>query len=305
MILRLFSQRSDSFLSRNDLPFVLQFTAPNDVSVLTYINNPAGGDTSSALGGVLDGGYDLFRTSSAAFESLGQVAQLAGVLPTYLEKDPVDTVYRFPMTFADEDSSDSVGELALSLPGFGDIYVRQERKRVNAVDGWGTITTPFGTFEALRIRSFITGYDSIAFDTIMVGFPSIPSVEYKWLAKEEHVPILQINTTAFGGLEVVNSVTYRDSVRPEIPTLGIADKFEPLEAKVYPNPSHGIVYVDFEDFSSPKANLQLIDMQGRIVEDRTLTGYQHRVQLNHLSTGTYLLWIHTDKKAYVGKVVVR
>ncbi len=298
-------QRSDSFLSRSDLPFVLQFTAPSDVSVITYLDTPGGGDTTSPAGGILDGGFDLFRTSPAAFESLGQVAVLGGLLPTFLEKDPIDTVYRFPMNFADQDSSESVGELALSIPGIGDIYVRQERKRINEVDGWGSITTPFGTFDALRIRSHITGYDSIAFDSINIGFPAIPSVEYKWLAKEEHVPILQINTTAFGGLEIVTQVTYRDSLREGVPTLSIEDDLEPLEATVYPNPSDGVIHVDFEDLSSPQASLQLIDMQGRLVQHRTLQGYQHRVTLEGLAAGTYLLRIHTDKKAYMGKVVVR
>jgi hypothetical protein len=59
--------------------------------------------------------------------------------------------------------------------------------RLNEVDGWGLLTTPFGSFNTLRVKTIITAHDSLFLDTLGFGFGiSVPQqIEYKWIGKGE------------------------------------------------------------------------------------------------------------------------
>ncbi len=124
-----------------------------------------------------------------------------------------DVLYRFPMNFGDTDTSPS--DFNINIPNLG--YYGHDQVRVSEVDGWGTLITPYGTFNTLRIKSSITGNDTLFLDTLGFGFnfPSPATIEYKWLGTTKNIPLLQITMTAgsFGGAPQISSVTYRDSVR--------------------------------------------------------------------------------------------
>jgi len=76
-----------------------------------------------------------------------------------------DEWYQFPMnygqTYADE------AALEMALPDVG--YVLIERSRQNTIDGWGSLTTPYGTFEVLRYKSEVSEYDSLEMNGIGQG----------------------------------------------------------------------------------------------------------------------------------------
>ena len=76
-----------------------------------------------------------------------------------------EIIFNFPIDYNDVDSCSSDGSLA--IPSLG--YFGLVRSRVNTVDGWGSITTPFGTFNALRVRSVVNEMDSIYVDSLGFG----------------------------------------------------------------------------------------------------------------------------------------
>ncbi len=95
----------------------------------------------------------------------------------------------FPLTIGVSDSSES--SRSQIIPEFG--YYEIHRKRVNIVDGWGTLTTPNGTFQTIRIKSTVYSHDSIYIDSNNEGY-SIDRVEteYKWLGNGFGTPLLRI-----------------------------------------------------------------------------------------------------------------
>jgi len=115
------------------------------------------------------------------------------------------------MNYLNKDSSNS--SISLPIPNLG--YYGKRQKRVNQVDGWGTLITPYGTFNTLRIKSTLTINDTIYLDTLHAGFtiPRPIAYEYKWFSAGSKIPMLEIDATAAGGNNVtIARVNWRDSL---------------------------------------------------------------------------------------------
>ena len=118
---------------------------------------------------------------------------------TYASAAQQDVIYRFPLSFASlPDSSSSFFSTPAAIATVG--YLSQKRKRVNRPDAWGTLTTPFGTFQTVRVVTKLIDHDSMAFGGMPgQGFDVPLTREYKWLAKGQHVPVLTITTRVLAG----------------------------------------------------------------------------------------------------------
>jgi hypothetical protein len=134
--------------------------------------------------------------------------------PLPAKYDVPDKYYQFPMNPGTNWSSTSNFEI--SIPDFA--YLGIQKSRTSIVDGWGTLITPFGTFQTLRVKSMITEYDSIYIDSISMGIPLLRNItEYKWLAKDQGIPVLQINEEGN-----ITTAIYRDSVRMNVQPLMVS-----------------------------------------------------------------------------------
>ncbi|WP_201986871.1 T9SS type A sorting domain-containing protein [Hymenobacter rubidus] len=182
--------------------------------------------------------YNLSTATAAAqeFRSVGFGASLAGtaVPVTYVSQAQQDIIYRFPLSFASPaDSSNSYFTTPAAAASVG--YLSQKRKRVNRPDAWGTLTTPFGTFQTVRVVTRLQDHDSVSVGGISQGFDLPITREYKWLAKTHHVPLLTITTRLLAGVETVTTVEYRDIYR-RIVRLGTRDIAIDAALTAYPNP---------------------------------------------------------------------
>ncbi len=200
---------------------------------------PAGG----TLPVTLTDTYQFYSLTAATaptqdFRSVGFGASLNGTaLPiTYASATQQDVVYRFPLSYASaRDSSRSFFSTPAAIATLG--YFSQKRKRVNTPDAWGTLTTPFGTFQTVRVVTKLTDHDSVAVGGTAGQAIDVPLTrEYKWLAKGQHVPVLTITTRLVGTQETITGVEYRDIYRRIIRT-GTRDAAFETGLLVAPNPS--------------------------------------------------------------------
>jgi hypothetical protein len=154
---------------------------------------------------------DFYKKSSTDLRQVGLGVTLTGIpIPTFY--NPVDKLYEFPLNYNDADSAPA--QFNISIPSLG--YYGAKIKRKNIVDGWGSLTTPFGTFQTLRVKSEVKRIDSLKLDTLLpfgFSFPRPILYEYKWIAKNLKHPVLQINTNIIAGTEVIVSIQYQDSLR--------------------------------------------------------------------------------------------
>jgi len=138
--------------------------------------------------------YDYYKEQNSSFTSVGFGVTINNI-PVPVKYSGAEMLYKFPLS-ANSLADSSVSTFSLSIPDLG--YYETYRKRVNQVDGWGMLTTPFGTFETLRMKSTLYTRDSIYLDSIQTGIPVTRSItEYKWLGKAFGRPLLIISKEGY------------------------------------------------------------------------------------------------------------
>ena len=258
--------------------------------------------------------YQFFNLAAAGatpqdFRSVGFGASLNGTaIPvTYASATQQDVIYRFPLSFASPaDSSSSFFSTPAAIATVG--YLSQKRKRVNKPDAWGTLTTPFGTFQTVRIVTKLIDHDSVAFGgTPGQGFDIPLTREYKWLAKGQHVPVLTITTRLLAGQEVVSGVEYRDSYR-RIIRLGTRDAVLEAGLATAPNPSAvGSALTISVPAGSGPLTVSATDVVGRLLFRRSFDGGASSIRLESEAFGGFrgvvLLSVQTARGTATRRVV--
>lgn len=288
------SQSVDTFVSVLSTPI---FYYP---SFLTNASIARKGESFGAMGFSLTNVYEFYKETNTYFAQVGFAAQLNGIpLPTLFSAP--DYIYRFPLNYGNTDSC-SFG-YTFSVPGL--ITYKNQSKRVNVVDGWGTLTTPFGTFQTVRVKSTITSRDSIASDSLPFPVPPITTttIEYKWLANGYRAPLL---TATAGGMGMT-TVTYMDSYKPTSGTVdpGLSKSGDRLNIDIHPNPVGSTLnFITGLTDNGLKVYLRIFDATGRVVMDRTSLSTTPALDVSGLKAGIYYLHLATgDGKSGVARFI--
>ena len=227
-------QRYNSFASSAAGLQLLYFMGANKASVSTPAALPA---ASGAVLPVTDV-KEFFNLDNNLFYSVGFGATVSGTALPVLYTQNYDIVYSLPVTYTSDPINNfflSNSLITASVPGTG--YLSRKRQRINRADAWGTLTTPFGTFQTLRVVTSLADHDSVVVGTGPGQGLDLPLVrEYKWLTNGIHVPVLTITTRMLAGRETITGVEYRDGSR-RIGPLATRDAATEAGLAAYPNPS--------------------------------------------------------------------
>jgi hypothetical protein len=254
-------------------PFAYQFLFNNPFDPTHNSDFAQGMDSISIMGYTFEDVYAYYKNSNTEFSQTGLGATISGV-PVPAQGDPIDIIYRLPIQFGDEDSSYS--ELNIAVPTLGSYGNKQWRK--NVVDGWGTLDLYGLTFPVLRVRTELTGSDTVYVDSFGFGFAfERPlTVEYKWLCPEFKVPVLQINTSD----GVVSTVATAD-------VISSVHENTAREVKLFPNPTSDALSVSGNGLVGE--SYVVLDALGRKVLSGTLS--KNSIDVSALQNGSYFLQI--------------
>lgn len=213
------------------------------------------------------------------------------------KSDTIETKYQLPITFGNSHTSRGYTKLDLN-PIYDGIWI-QHRKRETEVDGWGEITTPYGTFSALRIHHTITESDSfyISFNGFNFWAPiPVPlSHEYEWRAIGEKEPILLVKTSVTQGAENITAVEYKTDF-----IAGIQEN--EIQIALYPNPVQDILYIQSETIFT---KFTLLTADGKVVLSGKLQqANQSFIDVSSIKAGVYMIQLESDK-GIVTKTVVK
>jgi hypothetical protein len=254
----------------------------------------------------LDAAYDFFKESTADYRQIGAGYTINGTPIPFLYS-PNDIVYRFPMNYLNQDSCDY--KFGLGVPTMG--YYGQTGHRVNTVDGWGTLITPFGTFATIRVLSAITAIDTVYIDAFKIGtnIPRPLKHEYKWFAQGSKIPLLQIDANVTGGTVTVTAIQYQDSLRSNIPHVGIKDIAGNNGAfEVYPNPAQDQCIIKYLVKGITPVQITVSDISGKMVFSSLETkpaGEQRLVlKTGDFSNGIYFVRLQCERAFSVQKLVI-
>ena len=255
-------------------------------------------DLSSVLGVPIEDYYRFYRKTQTEMNIIG-LSLSAGGYGLGSRSDTIETAYHFPMTFGQSYNSRGYTYLDLSfaLPA----QLIQYRQRSSEVDGYGSIATPYGTFDVLRIHHVINELDSIYFEFDGAGqwfeLPVPTSHEYEWWAKDQKGPILRVLTNEILGEEVITEVMYRDSFRYEL-VASIVEQ-QNFEFNVFPNPTSDYLEISAEsDFN----NLYIISMSGALVMESDKTS---KIDVSALQSGSYQVVLRSKTGGFAIKTFVK
>lgn len=292
------SQEVDSFLTVESAPFAYQFFFNNSWLYPDTYSNLATTAPDIEVGTfAMTNQYTFFNNDDDSYRNTGFGITFSG-LPYSVPNDEAEIYFEFPMTYGN--SFSNAFETELEIPTLF-TWVQQGESSAE-VDGWGTLTTPYGTFEVLRQVMLREVTDSTYID--LVGFgtsvPRFPERIYSWVAQDMTAPVMEVTTQEIFGEESVTNVRYQDEFEAEVPD-GIEEwgSDQPL---FYPNPSNGTLRL--KATSPASLYVTVTNLSGRIVfEDWCTPGAS--VSFDHLAGGTYLATLQSSNGVARQQLVIR
>lgn len=241
----------------------------------------------------------LTRRSNDSVTSIGYSMTVSGTALPF-KSDTIEKRYDFPVQYGN--SFSSRGYTFIDFNPILDAKWVQHRNRISTVDGYGSITTPFGTFNALRIKHEIKETDSIFYVLPIIGGIWIPlslptTYEYEWWTTNQKEPILKITTNAFANNQTVSAIEYRDSYRG----LDLGVKELDFTVHVSPNPVSETVTIQSNVLFE---SLQLIDGMGKVcITVPTIGSTSYELDLSKLKSGTYTLVLQKNGKSHSKQII--
>jgi hypothetical protein len=254
--------------------------------------------------------YNFYKKTAVMFSTEGIGIKLSGIpVPNFFTDE--DELYNFPLNYTDRDSTTfKFSTVTSTLIPF--VYKKQGY-RITEADGWGSITTPYGTVNCLRVittqYSMDTLRGSLTVGTftvpVNVGFPNYQR-SYQWLTTTEKIPYLEVSGNLVGTNFTPTQVKYRDHIQSFV---GIQEEQEALALSVFPNPTAGQLVIITPQHNTA-ITAEIVDLQGKVVLTQTLTqnlsiANQHTVNVSGLAKGLYVLNLSTPSSKQTLKISVQ
>lgn len=281
------NQTMQSYIPVSDTPIAYQFLFNNpfdDEHIADYALSTEGFD----VGGFsFEEFFAFYQNDDDAHTIVGYGATISGI-PVPSQTDPVDDVYLFPLEYGN--TSAGYSEWEVIVPTLG--YYQLKQDRIYEVEGWGTIITPSGSYEALKVRTEIEAEDSVYVDFIGQGFSfDRTSVQYTWLAAEEGVPVLTVTET----LGQTSLIQYKDAM--EIPDF-VQDLPALSGVEIYPTMSRDAVNIQGVD---PNYELSIYSGDGRLITAGPASNVLH---LATYGSGYYFIYLKKGNAVMCQRVLI-
>lgn len=238
--------------------------------------------------------YKKNGTISFNSEGLGLTMNGIPVGATYSDEDEL---YSFPLDYTDRDST----TFKLSTPSNTMIPFSYKKQgyRITEADGWGTITTPYGTAACLRVVTTQYSIDTITIAALpspfnKVGFPNYTR-SYQWLTLGEKIPYLEVLGNLVGANFIPTQAKYRDTKRNFV---GMKEEENHFTFSVFPNPSCSELTVLLSQNESPVI-AEITDLQGKNIKTQVLENNRsmintHQLNVSNVAGGLYFLNLITN-----------
>ena len=239
--------------------------------------------------------YDFYKkqtTPANAFVADGAGMTISGIpVPSYYSDK--DELYNFPMTFPKYDSTTfKFSTLSTTLIP---IKYTKAGYRVTVVDGWGTVVTPYGTENCLRLIT--TQYSK---DTTVITLPiaTIPPIKigvdnfqrsYQWMSLNSKIPFVEITGNLVGTNYTPTTLRYRGFKKGDISTVGLKEEENNPKINVYPNPVKDQLYLQTKGIVD--GGYEIYSLDGKQISTLKTVYFENKAALNvsSLEAGVYLL----------------
>ncbi|MDQ3072247.1 MAG: T9SS type A sorting domain-containing protein [Bacteroidota bacterium] len=284
---------NESYLAMRDVnpgfAYSMQAQKPN------IVMETGSGMLDTLLGGSLGNAYFFYQSGVKYFGQVGLGTVLQDQAIAFPYSSP-DVLYSFPLSYGKNDSSFSSFEIG--FPGL--FYFKREQQRVNKVDAWGKLTTPYGTWDVIRLRSELKSRDTIATsDSTGMRMEPMTTIEYHWLAKGIGIPVMVVTGTITDDTFVPELVKlYEKNQNPVSTSINAEEQAGTIS--IYPNPA----YSDISIVSPEIGNAILSDILGKEVLFKELIKGVNVIDISHLTPGIYILTLDSGDLQSQQKLII-
>lgn len=253
--------------------------------------------------------YNFYKLTATKFYIDGLGITYSGFAIPNFNSDK-DELYTLPLNYLDRDST--TFKFSTISTGTIPAYSKQGY-RITEADGWGSITTPYGTEQCLRVVTTQYSQDSIkgtlAVGTftypLNLGFPNYQR-SYQWLTLTEKIPYLEVSGNLSGTNFTPNQAKYRDVIRSFV---GIKEGSATLALSVFPNPANTQLTIIIPQ-NKHDVVAEITDLQGKLMLTKSLTKNSqivnlHQIDLSGIAKGVYLLKLSTGTSKQTLKISVQ
>jgi hypothetical protein len=160
----------------------------------------------------------------------------------------------------------------------------------DTTDAYGTLITPTGTYEALRVKTVDYTHDIIEIQLspifpVWTEFSNTmdTTTSYAWHTKEEMLAIAEFTYDSLG-----NPRQFTYSAVPPVSTVGIEDVDEESPFALYPQPASDQLFIKGLN-QAGNHQTQVFSIDGKMVRNEVLSG--NSLNVNGLKSGMYILRI--------------
>ena len=154
--------------------------------------------------------HSRLSTSEFANRMRGLTATISGIsVPMTVEYDDPDEVYQFPMNYNDNYTTN--GHMSMDLTSLGLPFTYTlATERTNNVQGWGSLTTPMGTFpNVLKLKTTLVKTETYSYNGTSIPITTT-TVSYQWFSPDYGIPVLQADGIELFNLFIPTTVSYID-----------------------------------------------------------------------------------------------
>ena len=280
------NQRVDTIIPVTSTPVVYNVIFNFTIANLAFINQTP---PSMGVGLTVSDYYDFYKKSSSYYRKAGFGATINSI-QTPVKYDNPELYFKLPLTYGTTDSS--ISSYGLSIPSYG--YFGQTISRKHIADGWGTVITPFGSYNAIRVKETLNITDTIFNESMNFGFliHRPVSYEYYWLTNGMQSYVAKITQN---GPSNIIEVRYQ-------PQLDVSNQFF-AEIQVYPNPAENEIFID--NLPQGTKNIKIMNLFGTIIYEKNIKQNNKRIQVNNFQNGIYVLKIQYDGGIFSKKILIQ
>ncbi len=269
-------------------------TSGSNYDTLSFVNKTSGFNNSLFVPSNLASNSGLSATlpityiseTSTAFQINGGVFDSSSTLIYTNLKDFI----RFPFTFNSNYVDTYSGTLSIvspfnynaSLYGIDSVFA----------DGYGTLTTGFGTYSnVLRVKTITTQYDTIDVFGTLVPSQS-RNTNYVWYSPSTNFYIASVSINDNG--------TYNTSVLSSNPITNIFKKSNSNNIQIFPNPAT----TEIKLTNNVNDYFKIIDITGKIVYEEKLNKQNQLINTSELNAGNYQVIISNNESVKSTKLQI-
>lgn len=237
------------------------------------------------------------RSIADSITALGYSITTSGqVIP--FKSDTIETKYKFPLSYGS--FYNSKGYTYVDLNPIADFKFKQYRKRTSQVDANGTLITPFGSFDVLRVKHDIEEIDSVYQTFLGTGFwfglPKSSTTEYEWFTSGKKDVLLKIVVLNSNGISQIQSVEYQDIYR------NLSSSLTELKNNVLVYPT--VVDDRLTIVSQEKlVQFEMVDLHGNIVLQEIVNEPINTINTNKLNRGVYFLRLYSSNDSASFRII--